>query len=351
VKDTVKLLKDLSEASGVAGHEGPVRDLIIQELTPLTDEITTDRLGNVIALKRGTGAEPRPRIMLATHMDEIGLMVLQIEAGFLRFVPVGGFDPRVLLGQEVLVHGRQPLPGVIGSRPPHVVSAEEREKPVPLEELFIDVGLTEAQVRELVQVGDVVTLAQPFVELKGKGRLACGKAFDNRTSVTALILTLETLAGLRHSWDIYAVATVQEEVGLRGAITSTYGIAPDLGIAIDVTQGDMPGVSETETMKLGEGPAIGLGPNFHPAVHARLVQTAQTHEIPHQIDPAPRPAGTDAAAMQITRAGIPTGLLSIPLRYMHTVVEVVALPDIERTARLLAHLIAELTDKEWLTNI
>jgi len=350
VRDTAKLLQTLSEASGVAGHEAPVRDLIVQELTPLVDEVATDRLGNVIAVKHGIGETPRPRVMLATHMDEIGLMVLLIEEGFLRFITVGGFDPRVLLGQEVVVHGREPLPGIIGSRPPHVVSEEEREKPIPLEEMFIDVGLSDAQARELAQIGDVATLARPFVELKGSGRLAAGKAFDNRASVAAMILALEALGGLRHAWDIYAVATVQEEVGLRGAITSTYGIAPDLGIAIDVTQGDTVGVSEADTMKLGEGPAIGLGPNFHPAVCERLVQTAKAHEIPHQIDPVPGRSGTDAWAIQVTREGIPTGLTSIPLRYMHTVVETVALPDIERTGRLLAHFIAELTDKEWLVH-
>ena len=350
VKDTAKLLQTLSEANGVSGHEAPVRELIIQELGPLADEVTVDRLGNIIAVQHGAGDEPRPRIMLATHMDEIGLMVLRIEEGFLRFVTVGGFDPRVLLGQEVVVHGKQPLPGVIGSRPPHVVSKEERKKPVPLEELFIDVGLSDEQARELVQIGDAVTLAQPFIEFKGKGRLASGKAFDNRTSVIAMILALDALSRLHHTWDVYAVATVQEEVGLRGATSSAYGIAPDVAIAIDVTQGDMLGASEAETMKVGDGPAIGLGPNFHPAVHDRLVQTAKAHEIPHQIDPMPWPGGTDAAAIQMTREGIPTSLLSIPLRYMHTVVETVALPDIERTGRLLAHFIAELTDKDWLTN-
>lgn len=351
MKEPIKLLQTLSEASGVAGHEAPVRDQIVQEITPLVDELTTDRLGNVIAVKRGTSdAQTRPRIMLASHMDEIGLMVLKIDEGFLRFTTVGGFDPRSLLGQEVLVHARQPLPGVIGSRPPHVVSREEREKPIPLEDLFIDVGLSDTQAHQLVQIGDVITLSQPFVELQGKDRLASGKALDNRASVVALILVLDSLNRLCHSWDVYAVATVQEEVGLRGAITSTYGVVPDMAIAIDVTRGDMPGVSETDTMKMGDGPAIALGPNIHPAIHDRLVQVARAHEIPHQIDPVPGRSGTDAWAIQVTREGIPTGLLSIPLRYMHTTVETVALPDVERTARLLAHFIAELEDQDWLIN-
>ncbi len=353
MKDTLTLLKTLSEASGVAGHEGPVRDLVIQELTPLADEVTTDRLGSVIALKRGVGPAPRPRIMLAGHLDEIGLMVTVIEEGFLRFVTVGGFDPRVLLGQEVVVHGRQALPGIIGHRPPHVVSQEEREKPVPLEDLFIDVGLADEQVRALVQTGDVVTLARPFVEFtaKGNSRRVAGKALDDRAAVAVLILTLEALAGLRHTWDVYAVATVQEEVGLRGAITSTYGIAPDVGIAVDVTQGDTPGVPEAETVKVGDGPALGFGPNIHPAVFDRLVQTAKAHEIPHQVEPVPGASGTDAWAIQVTREGIPTGLVGLPLRYMHTVVETGALADVERAARLLAHLIAGLTDTDWLTNL
>jgi endoglucanase len=277
-------------------------------------------------------------------------MVLQVEEGFLRFVPVGGFDPRVLLGQEVVVHARQDLPGIIGHRPPHVIPQEEREKPVPLEDLFIDVGLSAEQAREAVQTGDIVTLARPFIEFKakGNGRLVAGKALDDRAAVAVLILTLGALAGLRHTWDVYAVATVQEEVGVRGAITSTYGIAPDLGIAIDVTQGDTPGVSEAETVKLGGGPALGLGPNIHPAVHDRLAQTAKTHEIPYQVEPIPGGSGTDAWAIQVTRDGIPTGLIGLPLRYMHTVVETGSLADVERSARLLAHFIAELTDTEWL---
>ncbi|MBU0490951.1 MAG: M42 family metallopeptidase [Chloroflexi bacterium] len=339
----------LSEASGVSGYESPVRDVIVQELEPLVDEITTDRLGNVIALKRGQGDEPRPRVLVAAHMDEIGLMVLQIEKGFIRFVTVGGFDPRVLVGQQVIVHGRQALPGVIGNRPPHVVPREERDKPIPIDNLFIDVGLDDAQVRELVQVGDIVTLVQPFVEFRGN-KLASGKALDNRTSVAALILAFEMLNGLRHDWDVYGVATAQEEVGLRGAITSAYGVAPQIGLAVDVTQGDMPGVPEVQTMKVDGGPAIGLGPNFAPALFDRVVKTAQAHEIPHQIEPAPWVGGTDAVAIQVAREGIPTSLLSIPLRYMHTVVETVALADIERTARLLAHVIAELTDQDWLTS-
>jgi len=265
-------------------------------------------------------------------------------------VTVGGFDPRVLLGQEVLVHGRQTLPGIIGSRPPHVLSQEERTRPVPLEEMFIDVGLSEQSAREVVQTGDVVTLHRSFLEFKakGNGRLVTGKALDDRAAVALLVLVLDALAGLRHTWDVYAVATVQEEVGLRGAITSAYGVAPDLAIAIDVTQGDTPGVSEVETMKVGGGPAIGFGPNIHPAVFDRLVQTAKTYEITHQIEPIPGASGTDAWAIQVTREGIPTGLVSLPLRYMHTVVETGALSDLERAARLLSLFIAGLTDNDWL---
>ena len=342
--DIKAVLKGLSEANGVSGYEQPVRALVREALAPWADLVREDTLGNVIALQRGKqpSVGRRLKVMLAAHLDEIGLMVTELEGSFIRFTGVGGIDQRTLLGQEVWVQGRKAMPGIIATRPPHVLPPEAREKPVPWEELFIDVGLDEAELRQQVRVGDLVSMRREFVELQG-GRLS-GKAFDDRTAVVALAHCLEILSGLLHSADVYAVATVQEETGLKGAITGAYGVAPDLAIAMDVGFGHMPGLSERETIEMDKGPSIAIGPNIHPAIHDRLVEVAKSHEIPYQIEPIPGPTGTDAWAIQVAREGIPTGLLSIPLRYMHTTVETVVEGDITRTARLLAHFVASLGD-------
>lgn len=341
--DVKAMLRQLSEASGVSGYEDEVRSLVSERMRALADEVRVDAMGNVIALHRGYTAQGcGPSVMLAAHMDEIGLMVTAVEKGFIRFTPVGGFDDRVLLGQEVTVYGRRPLPGVIGSRPPHVLSSNERNKVIPREQLLIDVGLPPAEVEALVRTGDLITIRRSLVELRNE--LVASKAFDDRACVAVILVCLEVLQGMRHTWDVYAVATVQEEVGLKGAMTSTFAIMPTVGIALDVTFGSQPGVSDAEAMELGKGPTIAFGPNIHPAVFERLKSTAQAHEIPYQVEPIPAATGTDAWAMQVTRAGIPTGLVSIPLRSMHTSVETISVKDVERAGRLLAHFIAGLDD-------
>jgi len=342
--DTLKLLRELSQASGVSGYENEAQEVARRALVPYADALRTDALGNLIALKRGARPEGTPvrSILLAAHCDEIGLMVTGFEQGFLRFTRVGGVDVRTILGQEVVVHGRRPLPGIVASRPPHVMTKEEMDKPVPLDKLFIDVGLPAERVQELVRVGDVITLRREMVEL-AEGFVA-GKAMDDRAGVAALVFCLEALSTLRHTWDVYAIATTQEEVGLRGAMVSAYSVAPDLAIAVDVTFGKQQGVSENESVELDAGPTIGKGPNFHPLLVERLLATAGEHELPHQVEIIPGRSGTDAWAIQVAREGIPTALLGIPLRYMHTTVETVCIKDIERTGRLLALCIAGLNE-------
>ncbi|MGQ9492868.1 MAG: M42 family metallopeptidase [Anaerolineae bacterium] len=339
-----ELLKKLSEASGVSGYEADVRELVREEFSHYADEIRVDAMGSLIALKRGETAQQLPRhsIMLAGHMDEIGLLVTKLEKGFLRFSTVGGFDLRVLPGQEVIVHGRRDLPGIIATRPPHVLTPEERERITPLDQLFIDVGLPDDELAKWVRVGDVITLQRQFTELAGN--LVAGKAFDDRAAVVCIAHCLQHLSTMKHTWDVYAVATVQEEVGLKGALTSTFGLAPDIGIAIDVCHGNMLGVPEVDTVNVGGGPAIAFGPNIHSLMYSRLVETANSYEISYQPDPTPGPSGTDAWAMQVTREGIPTALVSIPLRYMHTTVETLSLKDLERAGRLLALFIANLNE-------
>lgn len=338
--ETLRLLKQLSETPGLPGHEEPVRALVRDLWAPLVDEMQTDGLGSLIGRRRGFGPEPRPVLMFAAHMDEIGLRVTGIEKSFLRIARVGGTDRRVLPGTEVIVHGRRDLPGVVGMRPPHVVPPDRRDQTLPWEELFVDVGLPEEEIRNIVRVGDPISFRREAVELKNG--LLTGKALDNRVSVAVVTLALGHLARAAHAWDMVAVATVQEEVGLYGAATAAFGVAPHMAVAVDVTFGRQAGVPNHQTFPLGEGVAIGVGPNFHPAVVERLKAVAEANEIPYHIDPIPGRSGTDAWAIQVSREGVPTGLVSIPLRYMHQPVETVSLKDVERAGRLLALLAAGL---------
>jgi endoglucanase len=340
--DIVPLLTRLSEASGVSGYEHEIREIVKAEFGRYADDVQTDILGNVIALRRGTLPEPRPVIMIATHMDEIGLIVSELEEGFIHFQQIGGYDDRVLLGQEVVVHGRRDLPGIIGARPPHVLPAAERDKPIPYDKLLIDVGLEPERLPTLVRVGDLITMNRKLVQLKGG--LVAGKALDDRASVAAAAVCLEELSRVRHQWDVVAVATVQEEVGVKGATTSTFGLRPDVGIAVDVTFGQQPGTPEEYTFEIGGGPAIGWGPNFHPKLSKALEETAKSLEMSHHRDPDPRPGGTDAYAIQISREGIPAALILIPQRNMHTPVETASVKDVERAGRLLAAFISRLDD-------
>ena len=339
--DALTLLRRLCETPGVAGHEASIRPVIEAELRPLVDDLQTDGLGSLMGLKRGAGDGDRPRLMMAAHMDEIGLLVASHQGAFLRLAPVGGIDDRVLPGQEVFVHTADgPLPGVIATRPTSRLPEDKRGKTLPLAELRVDLGLSEADTRARVRVGDVVTLQRLVTELRN-GRVA-GKAMDNRASVATMLLTLDALRGRSHAWDVYAVATVQEETGLRGAATSAFQIRPQVGIALDVGFGEQPGLSDVETFPLGKGPSVAWGPNIHPKLHHRLMDTAQRYEIPVHFEPMPGSSGTDAWAIQMAQAGVATAILSLPTRYMHTPVETLAVRDLERTARLLAHFIAEL---------
>ena len=340
--ETHKLLQTLADAPGPAGREGAICDILMDLWRPLADDIHVDAMGSLIALQQGTLPDTGDRraVMVAAHMDEIGLIVTGIERGFLRIHALGGVDRRVLLGLEVRVHGRSELPGVIGSRPPHVLPASERRKVLLWHELFVDVGLPEEEVKRLVRVGDHITIHQTVTALKN-GR-AAGKAMDNRACVAALTLTLEALRHRAHAWDFYAVATVQEEVGVKGAITSAYGVAPDLAVALDVTFAIQHNDSDPGAFELGKGPTIGVGPNCHPQIVTRLNEAAAADEVPTTIEPLPGSSGTDAWGIQVAREGIPCGLISIPVRYMHQPVEVVELKDIERTSRLLAGFVVRL---------
>lgn len=345
-----EILKQLTAIDAPSGVERRAEELIRTFAGDSAAEMRTDALGNLIVRVAGSPNPPAQspgRVMIAAHMDEIGLIVTKVEQGFLHVAKVGGVDPRSALGQEVTVYPSGPgseaypdgLPGYVGSRPPHLLSPDERNKVIPLKDLRVDLGLpAEALAGGLARVGDRVVIRGPHTELLN-GRLAT-KALDNRASVAVMLGALGYLAAMRHSWDIYAVATVQEEVGLRGAITAAFGVAPDIAIALDVTFGETPGVSSGETYPMGKGPTIGLGPNLHPGIIRRLREAADDLEIPYAFEPMPGSTGTDAWAIQVTQEGIPTGLISVPIRYMHSSVETVVLDDLDRAARLLAAFIA-----------
>lgn len=340
--ELLPFLKQLISAPGLSGYEASVRSLIEEAWMPLTDELTTSRLGSLHGLHRGSAPEPRSSILIAAHMDAIGLMVTQVVHGFLRFTQVGGADPRVLPGQTVVVHGREDLPGVIVQPPARLLPARYQEGPVPLEYLLIDTGLLPERVSALVREGDLISFAQTPVETSGN--TLTGHSLDNRASVAALTHCLDLLQHRPHRWDVWAVATVQEEVSLGGAATSAFQLRPSLAVAVDVTFAASPGSPKHKTFPLGEGPTLGWGPNIHPALHKSFKELAERLEVPYCTEIMPRHSGTDAIALQVAAEGIPSMVVSIPLRYMHTPVEIVSMKDITRAGRLLAEFIAQLDE-------
>ena len=347
----LELLRSLSEAHGIPGYEERIRALVIPELEAICDEVSVDALGNVIGIKRGSGAGNPPervarrKVMLAGHMDEIGFMVNHIsDTGFLRLQPLGGFDARVLIQQRVIVHARdsKTYRGVLApaSKPIHLLDEGDRAKPPQVAGLFVDLALPGARVKELIEVGDMVTLDRSFEEI---GDCVIGKAMDDRLSVFVMI---EAVRAMRSTeCDIYVVATVQEEVGLRGAITSAYAIDPDISIALDITlAGDLPGMDEaSQVTKLGGGTAIKLMDSSlicHPKLVRAFRDIAEKENIPHQLEILPR-GGTDAGAMQRTRAGNAAITLSTPTRYVHTVNEMAHKGDIQAGIDLLARVLEQ----------
>jgi putative aminopeptidase FrvX len=331
-------LKDLCAVAAPSGYEAPVRDVIRAAWADWVDEFTVDGLGSLIAVKHGTGSEPRRKIMLCAHMDEIGLIVSEIRDGFIRTSTLGAVDYRVLLAQPVIVHGRRALNGVFGAAPPHMARSR-KEYPQP-GELWIDVGLPAAEVAELVRVGDVITFDAPPFDLKGE-RVA-GKSMDNRISVAAVSLCLHELSRRLHTWDAIAVASAQEESGGSGAASAAYFVQPDIAIVLDGSYGKQKGAGDDESFPLGEGPTIGRGPNFHPLLFKALQKTAKDQDIKYHVEVMPGNSQTDAWEVQVSRAGIPTALIGIPMLNMHTPAEVVDVRDIRRAGRLLAAFIAGL---------
>lgn len=341
MNDIVPFLRSLLDSPGLSGFEAPAREMITEKWRPLVDELTTSSLGSLHGLRRAVGKSKAPSIMIATHMDAIGLMVNAIEDGYLKISEIGGVDPRILPGQAVIVHGKREIPGIIQLIPDRLLDSQSAGNPPVFKTLFVDTGLKEAEVNTLIQPGDIISFAQKSFEMEG-GYVA-GHSLDNRASVAALTICLEELRKFNLEWDMWAVATVKEEEFAIGSLTSAFMIRPDIAIAIDVTFAKGPGSTDHRSFPLGKGPSIGIGANIHPALYEEFVKIAKEMDMPYGIETMPKSSGTDSMNMQVTAQGIPNEVLGIPLRYMHTSVEMVSVNDIYRTGRLLARFIAQLT--------
>jgi endoglucanase len=347
--ESLAFLRRLLETPSPSGYERPIQDVVRDWARPLADELKTDRHGNVIAVRNPAG---HPRIMLAGHCDQIALMVQHIDDnGFLYVQPMGGWDMQVLLGQYLTVWTRSgPVTGVISRRAPHLMAGDEKNKVPQFTDVWIDIGVKDRkEAEELVTPGDTVTFALGYRSLRNN--LAAAPGMDDKVGLWTVMETLRLLKEVPLQAAVFCVSTVQEEIGLRGAYTATYGIHPHVGIAVDVTHAtDTPGNDKKQLgeLKLGKGPALFRGPNINPRVFELLEAQARQHEIPVQLKGAPRATGTDANAMQITRDAVATACVGIPNRYMHSPVEVVNLSDLDSAARLLAAFCSAVThDTDW----
>jgi len=343
----VNLLKKVCEIPGAPGFEQPIRSFILSHLKPYSLELSTDSMGNVIAYKKGKSAK---KLMLAAHMDEISFIVTHIDDdGFIRFQPLGGFDPKTLTAQRVIIHAKEDVIGVMASKPIHIMTAEERRKAPELKDYFIDTGLKGEEVKKLVSVGAPITRERELIEM---GDCVNSKSIDNRVSVFVLLELMKSLSSEEVPFDVYGVFTVQEEVGIRGATVAASAINPDYGIAIDTTIAyDLPGAQAHEMItKLGHGTAIKVLDGMTIADY-RMVefmkQQAIKHSIDHQMEILPA-GGTDTAAIQRAgNGGSISGAISIPTRHLHQVIEMAHKKDIKDSIDLLRHCILEMADYDW----
>lgn len=338
--ENIEFLKKLCIMAAPSGREHLLYPIFKEAFEPF-GEISIGKLNNMYAFKKGIGKES---IMLMAHADEVFLMVTEIrENGFLSFKE-HGIDVKALVSQEVVVHGKEDIVGIIGIKPPHLMSDEDRNKAIDIEDLMIDTGIPKEKLQTIVKIGDYVTLKRGFYELLNNN-VTC-KAIDDRAGIAALYACAKELKNITHDLDVYFVASCQEEVGHRGARVGSYEIKPSMAIAIDVTFDSGPlGETEREN-KLAEGPVICVGPNIHPKLRNKLMGIAREYNIPYQVEVEPGNTGTDAWDIQITHEGIPTLLISIPIKYMHTSVEVVNMEDIKNTGLIISKLIEKLKSEE-----
>lgn len=350
MKFNTELLAQICKTPGAPGHEQRVRELVISELKGLVDEIQTDNMGNVYAIKKG---ESDKRVMIGAHMDEIGFIVTHIDdKGFIRFHTLGGFDPKTLTAQRVFIHGKQDLIGVMASKPIHVMTTEERNRVAKIGDYFIDTGLSKEEVEKIIKIGDVITREREFIEM---GNCVNSKSLDNRLAVFILIEAFKKLKGKKVPYDIYGVFTVQEEVGVRGANVSALKINPDFGFGLDTTIAfDLPGAAAHEMItKLGEGTAIKIM-DASTICDYRMVNYMKEQATKQKIKWQPEiltAGGTDTAGIQrMTKGGSIAGAISIPTRHLHQVIEMANKDDIMASIELLCACVKNLDKYDWSFN-
>lgn len=337
------LLVKLSNNFGISGSEHKLHGILEEYFKEVTDEIKIGKLSDFAAIKKGS-SNGQFKVMIAAHADEIGLIVTDItDRGFIHFANVSGVDPKTLPAQEVIIYGKEEVYGVIGAKPPHVLTPEEASKAVKMEDMVIDTGMTKEEVSKLVSVGDFITPKRECINLIGD--FMTGKAFDDRASITAMYECAKELQNMKHTADVYFVSTTQEERGSMGTKVMAYDINPDIGIAIDVTFGDKYAHPDI-IAECGKHTEITIGGNIHPELVQRLIAVADDYSIPYVLDITAGGTGTDARALQVAREGIATLLLSIPIKYMHTSTETLSYKDVKRVGRLLALFIASIKDWE-----
>lgn len=336
--DIQTYLERVGAIASPSGSEKAISEEYVRLFTPLVDEVRVNPLYSVVARRKGKG----PRVALVAHQDEIALRVVDIlDDGGLRVGSVGGVDSRILPACPVIVHGERDLPGVVGAKPPHLLSADDRKKNYKRDELFIDVGLPAEEVRKLIHVGDIVTFDAPQVNLLN-GRVA-GKTMDDRACVGVLLLCAEMLQGVKLDADVYFIASSQEEVGGYGAQTAAWGVDPDLAVVLDVTHAHTPGAKPDSTVEL-TSPATTFGPYVQEKLYARLTDTAKRYHIHLNEQIEERDTATDLDEVQTVRAGVPSVLIELPLKYMHTTVETLDTEAMRECARLLFHFLKELKE-------
>lgn len=327
------VLGRLCALSGPSGFEHEVAAAAAELLWPWMDEVMIDRMGSVVGVRR-CGKADAPKLLLDAHLDEIGFLVTGHKDGFLRFAPLGGVDPRMLPDREIRILTQPPRFGVVACLPPHIQTREEMDKSNPIKELYLDVGLSQEEAQRLIPIGTPAVYQAGCTRLGGN--LLCGKAMDDRSCFAVLLDAVEQMKDVPLDVDLYVVGSTQEETHSTGAITAAYGIAPDLCVAIDVTHGDSPDASKDKTFPLGGGPVIGVGPNCTRWMAKRLERKAKEAGLEIQLEVMAGSSGTNGWPLQISREGVATAVLSVPLRYMHTPIETVHRTDLENTAKLLA---------------
>lgn len=336
-----EIIETLSAMDGPSGFETTVTQWLRQQVRPFCDETYTDVMGNLVAVRK-CGKENAPKLLIDAHIDEIGFIVTGIEKGFLRFAPLGSVDPRVLPATQVRLLTNQPIRGIIDSLPPHALTAEEMEKPFAMEQLSIDIGMTQQQAEAVVPLGTPVVFDVEPVML-GEYKL-CGKALDDRSCAGIICKVMENISQKKLNLDVYFQFSTQEEVGGRGAQVGAFEIAPDYAIALDVTFAKSPDARGFDSFDMGKGPTIAVGPNMNHALTKQLMALAEEMNLPYQVEVIRGNSGTNLWPIQISQSGVATALVSLPLKYMHTPHEVIDLRDCGVIVELVSHFVSRFGD-------